>query len=84
MSENGTVIDFGEALNRHLQTMDLIPADAVMVETDYVMVARLRVIDQSGTMTTDYRHLWSDRVDECAQEGMAARALRFAQDLNAA
>lgn len=78
------VVDFGAALNRHVQEQGLMPTDGAMVEVDYVMTVRMRVLYPDGTASTEYKSLWSSRVEPCAHEGMASRALREAQTRNAA
>ena len=77
-----TTTDMERAIGDYLHDIGLIPEGGMVVEVDYVAVARVRVLDGDGFMCTSYEHLHSDRVEACAHEGMVARALRHAQDRN--
>lgn len=78
----GESTDLGATISNYMHAAGRIPQGGMAVETDYVVVARVRVLHDDGTHSTTYEHFHSPRVEPCSHEGMAARALRVARDRN--
>lgn len=72
--------DLRDAIQRRLETEGAVPTGGRVMEVDYIVMARARVLHADTTAETMWHALHSSRVEEDAHEGMAMDLLRHAQE----
>jgi hypothetical protein len=72
--------DLRDAIQRRLETEGAVPTGGRVMEVDYIVMARARVLHDDSTGETVWRPVRSSRVEEDAYLGMAMRLLVDAQD----